>query len=47
MVKLCMREGCNHNKTLHENTYDWGINSGRCTVKGCPCGDVSFGYKHD
>lgn len=47
MTIICKRDGCGHAKTKHENTRDWGRNSGCCTVSGCPCSYEIFGFtKH-
>lgn len=41
---ICQRKGCGHAKTKHENTRDWGRNTGCCTVRNCPCSYELFGF---
>ena len=41
MTRKC---ACGHLKTQHENTYDFGRNSGACKVRSCQCHNELFGY---
>ena len=41
MTKKCT---CGHTKGQHENTRDYGRNSGACKIFGCKCSTELFGY---